>query len=110
MPWIPLKDGRRVWLEEWQIAMIEAEPPELGKWLREDAAAFAAQRRSLPQSANVTPVGAPKAVTPGEPVKPSGFVEALPLKTPYVDEVDRVAKAFEQRERIEQSFVRRKLK
>jgi hypothetical protein len=100
MPFITLRDGRRLWLEQWEIDMIMAEPPELGKWLREDAAAFAAQRRALPLSASVTPVGAPRVTTVGDP-KPSGLVDPAPLKTPHVEQADRVAESFAKRDRLE---------
>jgi hypothetical protein len=91
--------------------MIAAEPPELGKWLREDARAFSAQRRALPASAKVTVAVAPKVTTVGEPAKPAtpGWSEALQLKTPHVDLVDRVAEGFAKQDRAEAAF-RRKLK
>jgi hypothetical protein len=113
MPFIRLRDGRRLWLEEWQIDMIAAEPPNLHKWLREDAAAFAAQRRGLPPSANVRPAGAPVVITVNEPeVKPSGWSEPLPLRSPPGTElVDRIVDAQDRKDRAEREApFRRKLK
>jgi len=111
MPFVRMKNGDVRWIEPWMLEMIAAEPPELGKWLREDAAAFSAQRRAISQSANVRPAGAPVVTTVNEPVvKPSGWSDPLPLRNPPGTElVDRLVDAQDRKDRAER-FERRKLK
>jgi hypothetical protein len=110
MPFIRLRNGEVRWIEPWMLEMIAAEPPQLRAWLREDARAFALQRQGQSASANVRVVGAPSTVTVGEPaaVKPSGWVDPLPLKSPPgVARADKIVDGQDRKDRVEAAFRRR---
>jgi hypothetical protein len=101
MRWIndPIKG--RVLVPEWAADMIECEAKNRGFGLdARDRAAFSNIHAGAPADSTVRVVGAVEAVEVERP-KPSNWVEPLPLKTPYVDHVDRIAEAFARREKEE---------
>jgi hypothetical protein len=97
-----------VFVPEWMAEMCRAERG-FGIDREADRRAYSQIHSGAPASARVTVVGAPKTVTPGEPAKAAtpGWSEPLPLKTPHVDQLDRVAKAFEEQDKAEAAFRRR---
>jgi hypothetical protein len=97
---LAIKDPIRGWVlvPEWMATMARAERG-FGIDHEADRRAFSGIHRGLPPSAKVTPV-APVVTTVGD-AKPSGWSDPLP--------VDRVAKAFEEQDRVD-AGLRRKLK
>jgi hypothetical protein len=63
-----------------------------------DRAAFSNIHRAQTGDKVILPT-APAAKTADEIAKAGGWVDPLPLKTPYVDHVDRIAEAFARREK-----------
>jgi hypothetical protein len=111
MKWIvdPIKG--RVLVDDYVADLVECEIKNRGFGIdASDRRAFSGIHRGMPPSANVTPVGAPKVTTAGEPVKPSGWVDPLPLGSPPgVALADRIVDAQDQRDRVE-AGLRRRLK
>ena len=104
-----IKDPVRGWVfvPEWMAEMVMCEQRNRGSVHASDRQAYSRIHSAAPASSVVRVVDAPRTVTVGDPpVKPSGWVDPLPLKTPHVDQLDRVAKAFEERE----AAFRRRLK
>jgi hypothetical protein len=104
-----------VLVDDWVADMVEMEAKNGGFVHASDREAFSRIHSSMPASAKVTPAGAAPAFTGDDLIKPapkpSGWSDPLPLRSPPGAElVDQICKADEQRERIEQAFVRRKLK
>jgi hypothetical protein len=118
MEWI--KDPIHGWVlvPEWMATMCRAERGfgnDLAADREADRLAYSRIHSSMPASAKVTPAGAAPAFTVDDLMKPapkpSGWSEALPLKTPHVDLVDRVAEGFAREDRVErEAAFRRKLK
>jgi hypothetical protein len=79
-----------------------------GRDLEADLRAYSRIHSAAPASSVVRVVGAPKTVTPGEPVKPSGWVDPLPLKSPPgVAIADRIVDGQDREDRVEAAFRRR---
>jgi hypothetical protein len=82
-----------------------------GRDLAADRQAFSRIHAAAPASSVVRVVGAPPTVTPGEAVKPSGWVDPLPLKSPPgVAIADKIVDGQDRRDRAEQAAFRRRLK
>src|SRR6516162_3480090 len=101
----PVKDPIHGWVlvEDYIADLVEMEAKNRGFSIdASDRQAFSRMHSALPPSANVTPVGAPRVRTVGDPVKPSGWVEPLAMKSPPgVDLADRIVDAQDRIDALE---------
>jgi hypothetical protein len=115
MRWI-VDRGRRMLVDDYIADLVEMEQRNrgFGRDLEADRQAYSRIHSAAPASAKVTPAGAAPAFTGDDLVgkpKPSGWVDPLPLgPPPGTNLVDRVAKAFEEQDRVVEAGLRRRLK
>jgi hypothetical protein len=106
-----IKDPVRGWVfvPEWMAEMVMCEQRNRGSVHASDRQAYSRIHSAAPASSVVRVVDAPRTVTVGDPpVKPSGWVDPLPLKPPPgVNLADRIVDAQDQKDRVEAAFRRR---